>query len=51
MINDPLQRLLDKDPYLKPYEEIIRRRLTSIHETQKRLTRGEMSLSDFSSGH
>ena len=51
MINDPLQRLMDKDPYLKPYEEIIRRRLTSIHETQKRLTRGEMSLSDFSSGH
>jgi len=51
MINDSLQRLLDKDPYLKPYEEIIRRRLTSIHETQKRLTRGEMSLSDFSSGY
>ena len=51
MINDSLQRLLDKDPHLKPYEEIIRRRLTSIHETQKHLTRGEMSLSDFSSGH
>jgi 1,4-alpha-glucan branching enzyme len=51
MINDPLQRFLDKDPYLKPYEEIIRRRLTSVHEMQKRLTRGEMSLSDFSSGH
>ncbi len=51
MINDPLQRLLDKDPYLKPYEEIIRRRLTRIHETQQRLTRGEMSLADFSSGH
>ena len=51
MINDPLQRLLDKDPHLKPYKEIIRRRLTSIHETQKHLTRGEMRLSDFSSGH
>jgi len=41
MINDPLQRLLDKDPYLKPYEEIIRRRLTSIHETQKRIEAGD----------
>jgi len=51
MINDPLQRLLEKDPYLKPYEKIIRRRLTRVHETEKRLTRGKMSLADFSSGH
>jgi len=51
MINNPLQRLLDKDTYLKPYEKIIRHRLTRIHETEKRLTRGEMSLADFSSGH
>ena len=51
MINNQLQSLLEKDPYLKPYEKIIRRRLTRIHETEKRLTGGEMSLADFSSGH
>jgi 1,4-alpha-glucan branching enzyme len=50
-VNDPLQRLLKKDPYLKPYEEIIRRRLTSIHERKASLTGGKMSLADFSSGH
>jgi 1,4-alpha-glucan branching enzyme len=50
-IDAPLQRLLKKDPYLKPYEEIIRRRLTRIHERKASLTGGKMSLADFSSGH
>jgi len=50
-IDDPLQRLLKKDPYLKPYEEIIRHRLTRIHERKASLTGGKMSLADFSSGH
>jgi len=51
MIDDPLNRLLKKDPYLKPYEEIIKRRLTRIHERKSTLTGGKMSLADFSSGH
>jgi 1,4-alpha-glucan branching enzyme len=50
-INLRLERLLDKDPYLKPYEDIIRRRLTKISETEKHLTRGKMSLADFAAGH
>lgn len=40
-----------KDPYLKPYENIIRRRLDKIRVTEDRLTGGQSSLSDFASGH
>jgi 1,4-alpha-glucan branching enzyme len=43
--------LVDGDPYLKPYEPIIRRRLQRIVDTEQRLTCGRMSLADFASGH
>jgi 1,4-alpha-glucan branching enzyme len=46
-----LERLLNKDLYLKPYKDIIHRRLTKISETEHHLTRGKMSLADFASGH
>ena len=46
-----LQRLLDRDHYLIPYKDIIRRRLTKIAETEKRLTREGITLADFASGH
>jgi hypothetical protein len=46
-----VRRLLESDPWLKPYEKIIRRRLLNIAETEQRLTRGKMSLIDFAAGH
>ena len=30
-----MQRLLDRDPYLSPYQDVIKRRLTRIAETEK----------------
>ena len=48
---DPLKRLLDSDPYLRPYEKILRSRQKCIRETEERLTGGTMSLPEFASGH
>ncbi|MGD9304636.1 MAG: hypothetical protein PVF79_10265, partial [Desulfobacterales bacterium] len=41
---------LDKDPYLTPYKDFIRRRLKKIAETENRLTGGKMTLADLASG-
>ena len=53
--NDQVQKALDRllaiDPYLKPYEKIIRRRLSNIFKAESRLTGGKMTLADFASGH
>ena len=46
-----LRRLLESDPYLNPYEKIIRRRLSKIAAMKTRLTGGKMTLADFASGH
>jgi len=43
--------LIQHDPYLKPFESVIRRRLSHIQGTEQRLTQGKMSLPDFASGH
>ena len=43
--------LIRNDPYLKPFEAVIRRRLDRIRETETRLTGGRMTLADFASGH
>ncbi len=43
--------LIRTDPYLKPYETIIRRRLAKIRQTEKRLAGAQMTLADFASGH
>jgi 1,4-alpha-glucan branching enzyme len=50
-MNDPIKLLLESDPYLKPYESDLKRRLTRIAETEKMLTGNKISLADFSSGH
>jgi hypothetical protein len=34
-VEQRLKRLLDSDPYLNPYEKIIRRRLSKIAATKK----------------
>jgi len=45
------QRLIERDPYLKPYEAVIRRRAEHFFLTVKRLTKGNKTLGQFSSGH
>jgi hypothetical protein len=45
------QRLIDSDPYLRPYEKILRRRQKRIRETEETLTGGKISLPEFASGH
>jgi 1,4-alpha-glucan branching enzyme len=50
-VEKALHQLLQSDPYLKPYEGIIHRRLVKIAETEQRLTGGKESLADFASGH
>ena len=42
---------LESDPYLIPYSDNIRRRLSRVELTQQRLTQGKISLADFASGH
>lgn len=49
--HDPLRIFLDGDPYLRPYEEVLKRRLVQIKEKEKVLTRETLSLVDFASGH
>src|SRR5210317_1252317 len=50
-VQKALNRLLAIDPYLKPYEKVIHRRLSKITEAETRLTVAKMTLADFSSGH
>jgi len=53
--SDPVRHataaLIRTDPYLKPYEKIIRQRLSKIRATEKRLTGENMTLADVASGH
>jgi 1,4-alpha-glucan branching enzyme len=44
-------RLIEKDPFLTPHESVLRRRLIRIDETEHRLTNGDISLTEFASGH
>jgi 1,4-alpha-glucan branching enzyme len=44
-------QLFKRDPYLKPYEKIIQRRVDKVRERERLLTGGEMDLTDFASGH
>ena len=48
---DPFAYLLNSDPFLKPYEEILKQRVAHIKNTENRLTQGKMSLADFASAH
>lgn len=49
--DDLLQSLLESDPFLRPYEEALKRRIVNIHEMEKRLTQGKTSLAEFAAGH
>ncbi len=50
-LTDPVENLIERDPYLHPYEEIIRKRFMRLFQTRKRLTKGKKNLQDFASGH
>lgn len=47
-----MMRLTENDPWLKPYEERIKRRNEYTYNRERSLTRGgDISLSEFASGH
>ena len=49
---DPkVEILLKADPYLKPYTEVIRKRLHKIEKMHARLTQKKKSLAEFALGH
>ena len=48
---EPSPLLLENDPYLKPYANIVNRRIKKIKTTEKRLIHQSSTLSDFASGH
>ena len=43
--------LVQRDPYLRPFESVIRKRIQLAHDTEKRLTLEKISLADFAAGH
>jgi 1,4-alpha-glucan branching enzyme len=43
--------LIQRDPYLQPFETVIRKRLQLTRETEKRLTQAKIPLADFAAGH
>ncbi len=43
--------LLKQDPFLEPYQDVIRRRLLAVAETKTRLIENQMTLTDFAMGH
>ena len=50
-VKHALKRLLNIDPYLKPYESILAQRLLKIETIENRLTGKKIKLTDFASGH
>ncbi len=48
---DPCHLLLESDPYLRPYEPVIRRRFARFLAMEKTLAGGKTGLADFASGH
>ncbi len=51
LIQERLNRRLDTDSYLEPYQADIERRLEKILQTRQRLTGKRMTLADFAAGH
>jgi 1,4-alpha-glucan branching enzyme len=46
-----VDNLLANDPYLKPYQNALLRRIKKIQKTEAWLTQGKVSLEDFASGY
>ncbi len=49
--DDAIKKLIAEDPYLRPYESILRRRLSDVEKRTGILTGGRSSLAEFASGH
>ncbi|MGM0786724.1 MAG: 1,4-alpha-glucan-branching enzyme, partial [Thermodesulfobacteriota bacterium] len=49
--SEPWQKLLELDPLLKQFEDVISRRAEKINSLEQKLTGKQMSLIDFASGH
>jgi len=50
-IPPPQRKLIELDPLLEPYAQVIAKRAEKISKVEHRLTGGRMTLSDFASGH
>ena len=50
-IKAKLQKLLDRDPYLAPFRDVIARRLKKIRAAALGLTGGKVDLADCAAGH
>ncbi len=46
-----VKNIIDKDPYLRPYEAILQERIERSKEAEEQLTKGQISLAEFASGH
>lgn len=51
IINKIILRMISKDPYLTPYEGLLRERLLAVVNTARRLTQNKNSLLDFAAAH
>lgn len=48
---EPCHRLIERDPYLKPYAPVIFRRAQKTRDAEHRLAGASASLADFAAGH
>jgi len=46
-----VDKIIDGDPYLKPYETVLLRRIQKVREMAMRLTQNRVTLQNFASGH
>ena len=51
MIDETVESLVEIDPYLAPYRSVLKQRITTLSNREKRLTRGKLNFPDFASGH
>lgn len=50
-MKEPVKRMLRNDPYLAPYEDVLRRRLQRVDSDLESLIKLGQTLPDFASGH
>ncbi len=48
---DTVKKIIEKDPFLRPYEAALNKRISNLQSKENKLTQGKMSLKDFASGH
>ena len=50
-LEQTIQRLIERDPFLAPYSSVLYRRLRHVRAMEDRLTEGRRDLTEFASGH